>query len=318
MDLGGTHLAAPGYVNLDKFVGKSGALVEGQTYDISIELSQPEARSASFSFDIYSREPADVAAAAAKVARADVIVMVSGINSDVEGEGHDRSTIELPEVQQELLAALDATGKPVVVVNVSGGAIGFGEVESEYDALIQAWYGGQACGIAVADVLFGDYNPAGRLPVTFYKGTEQLPDFQDYSMQNRTYRYFQGEPLYAFGYGLSYTTFSYGEAKVSGGARSMTLTVPVTNTGAIDGEEVVQVYVKSMFDADAPIKSLKGFKRVKIGAGETATVKVQLSDGAFDFYDESIDELSLAHGRYRILYGGSSRDCDLQSLEVEI
>ena len=293
-------------------------VVEGQTYDISIELSQPEARSASFSFDIYSREPADVAAAAAKVARADVIVMVSGISSDVEGEGHDRSAIELPEVQQELLAALDATGKPVVVVNVSGGAIGFGNVESKYDALIQAWYGGQACGIAVADVLFGDYNPAGRLPVTFYAGTEQLPDFQDYSMQNRTYRYFQGEPLYAFGYGLSYTTFSYGEAKVSGGAKSMTLSVPVTNTGAIDGEEVVQVYVKSLFDADAPIKSLKGFKRVKIGAGQTSTVKVELSDGAFDFYDESVDELNFRPGRYRILYGGSSRDCDLKSLEIEI
>jgi beta-glucosidase len=244
--------------------------------------------------------------------------MVSGISSDVEGEGHDRSAIELPEIQQQLLAALDATGKPVVVINVSGGAIGFGNVESMYDGLIQAWYGGQACGIAAADVLFGNYNPAGRLPVTFYTGTEQLPDFQDYSMQNRTYRYFQGEPLYAFGYGLSYTGFSYGDAKVSGGAKNMTLTVPVTNTGSLDGDEVVQVYVKSLDDPDAPIKALKGFKRVNIGAGQTATVKVALSDGAFDFYDESLDELGLRHGKYQLLYGGSSRDCDLKAVEVEI
>ncbi|MBR6211725.1 MAG: glycoside hydrolase family 3 C-terminal domain-containing protein [Bacteroidales bacterium] len=293
-------------------------VVEGQTYEISLDLSQPEARSASFSFDIYSRKPADVAAVAERVKGADVIVMVSGISSDVEGEGHDRSSIELPEIQQELLTALDGTGKPVVVVNVSGGAIGFGNVESKYDALIQAWYGGQACGIAVADVLFGNYNPAGRLPVTFYAGTEQLPDFQDYSMDNRTYRYFRGEPLYAFGYGLSYTDFSYGEAKVSGGHKDMTLSVPVTNTGGRDGEEVVQVYVKSLTNPDAPIKSLKGFKRVRIGAGQTATVKVALSDGAFDYYDEGLDELSFRPGRYRLLYGGSSRDCDLKSIDIEI
>ncbi|MBP5691157.1 MAG: glycoside hydrolase family 3 C-terminal domain-containing protein, partial [Bacteroidaceae bacterium] len=219
---------------------------KGKTYDISIELSQPEARSASFSFDIYSRGPVDFAKVIDRISAADVIVMVSGISSDIEGEGHDRSSIELPEVQQQLLAELDATGKPVVLVNVSGSAIGFGNVESKYDALIQAWYGGQACGQAVGDVLFGNYNPAGRLPVTFYASTDQLPDFQDYSMNNRTYRYFKGQPLYAFGYGLSYTTFSYGDAKTAGKAQNMTLTVPVTNTGKLDGDEVIQVYVKSL------------------------------------------------------------------------
>ena len=221
-------------------------------------------------------------------------------------------------MQQELLAALDATGKPVVVINVSGSAIGFGSVENMYDGLIQAWYGGQACGIAAADVLFGDYNPAGRLPVTFYASTEQLPDFQDYSMDNRTYRYFKGEPLYAFGYGLSYTTFGYGEASVKGKATAMTLTVPVTNTGDIDGEEVVQVYVKSLDNADAPIKSLKGFSRVKIAAGQTVNVTVKLGPEAFEFYDESIDELSVKPGSYQLLYGGSSRDCDLKAVDVNI
>ena len=291
---------------------------KGKTYEISIELSQPEARSASFSFDIYSRGPVDFDKVFDKVSKADVIVMVSGISSDIEGEGHDRSSIELPEVQQELLAKLDATGKPVILVNVSGSAIGFGNVEDKYDALLQAWYGGQACGEAVADVLFGDYNPAGRLPVTFYASTDQLPDFQDYSMQNRTYRYFKGEPLYAFGYGLSYTTFSYGDAKTAGKAKNMTVTVPVTNTGKIDGDEVIQVYVKSLDDAGAPIKSLAGFARVNIAAGETKTVTIDLNKDAFSAYDEATDGLKFRPGNYRILYGGSSLDSDLKSLDIKL
>lgn len=291
---------------------------QGKTYRIEIELSQPEARSASFSFDIYSRGPVNFAPVVEKVSKADVIVMVSGISSDIEGEGHDRSTIELPEIQQQLLAEMDATGKPVILVNVSGSAMGFGNVEHQYDALIQAWYGGQACGQAVADVLFGDYNPGGRLPVTFYASTEQLPDFEDYSMQNRTYRYFQGEPLYAFGYGLSYTSFNYGTAKTQGKPQSMTLTVPVTNSGKIDGDEVVQVYVKALDDAGAPIKSLAGFKRVNIAAGQTVNVKVELNKDAFSFYNEDIDEISFRPGRYRILYGSSSLDSDLQSLEITL
>ena len=293
-------------------------VVEGETYNVEIELSQPEAKSSSFSFDLFSRRPVDFAKVAENVKDADVIVMVSGISSDIEGEGHDRTDIELPEVQRELLSAMDGLGKPVVVVNVSGSAIAFGSVESKYDALVQAWYGGQACGDAVADVIFGDYNPAGRLPVTFYASTDQLPDFQDYSMANRTYRYFKGEPLYAFGYGLSYTTFSYGEGKVSGKATSMKLTVPVTNTGSLDGDEVVQVYVKALDDSDAPIKSLKGFKRVSIPAGQTVPVTVELGKEAFEFYDASIDELSVRPGRYQLLYGSSSRDCDLKAVDVQI
>ncbi len=291
---------------------------KGKSYDIQIELSQPEARSASFSFDLYSRLPVDLEGVATRVKDADVIVMVSGISSNEEGEGHDRTYIELPEIQQQLLAAMDATGKPVVLVNVSGSAIAFGGVEDKYDALVQAWYGGQACGLAVADVLFGDYNPAGRLPVTFYASTEQLPDFNDYSMENRTYRYFKGEPLYPFGYGLSYTSFSYGDAQVSGKPAAMKLTVPVTNTGSRDGDEVVQVYVKALDDPGAPIKSLKGFARVNIPAGQTAQVSVQLGSEAFEFYDEAIDELSIKPGRYQLLYGGSSKDSDLKSIEVTI
>ncbi len=306
------------------FGGRGGAasttfkVEEGKTYNIYIDLVQPEARSASFSFDIYSRGPVDFPKVIDRISKADVIVMVSGISSDIEGEGHDRSEIELPEIQQQLLADLDATGKPIVLVNVSGSAMGFGNVESKYDALIQAWYGGQATGEAVADVLFGDYNPAGRLPVTFYASTDQLPDFQDYTMQNRTYRYFKGEPLYAFGYGLSYTSFSYGNAKTSGKAQSMTVTVPVTNTGKIDGDEVIQVYVKALDDAGAPIKSLAGFARVFIPAGKTKSVKIQLNKDAFSFYDEATDGLKFKSGRYRILYGGSSLDKDLKSIDIKL
>ena len=306
------------------FGGRGGAasttfkVEEGKTYNIYIDLVQPEARSASFSFDIYSRGPVDFPKVIDRISKADVIVMVSGISSDIEGEGHDRSEIELPEIQQQLLADLDATGKPIVLVNVSGSAMGFGNVESKYDALLQAWYGGQATGEAVADVLFGDYNPAGRLPVTFYASTDQLPDFQDYTMQNRTYRYFKGKPLYAFGYGLSYTTFSYGNAKTAGKPQAMTLTVPVTNSGKIDGDEVVQVYVKALDDAGAPIKSLAGFARVNIPAGKTKTVKIELNKDAFSFYDEATDGLKFRPGRYRILYGGSSLDSDLKSLEINL
>ena len=297
-------------------------VVEGETYDISIELSQPEARSASFSFDLYSRHEADFGPVIENIKDADVIVMVSGISSDVEGEGHDRSYIELPDVQQELLAALDATGKPVILINVSGSAIAFGNVESMYDGLIQAWYGGQACGIAAADVLFGDYNPAGRLPVTFYASTDQLPDFQDYNMDNRTYRYFTGDPLYSFGYGLSYTKFEFGKAKLSAksikAGESVEISIPVANKGAMAGAEVVQVYVKSLTNPNAPIKSLKAFSRVEINAGGKTTVKLKLAPDAFAYYKAEADDLAIFAGKYQIMYGNSSRDSDLQVIDFEV
>ena len=262
-----------------------------------------------------------------QIADADVIIAVTGLTAKLEGEElnidcegfyrGDRTAIELPEVQQNLVRAARQTGKPVVVVNCSGSAIAFGPIEKEYDALVQAWYGGQAAGLAVADVLFGDYNPAGRLPVTFYESTSQLPsDLEDYNMEGKTYRYFRGTPLYAFGYGLSYTTFEYGEAKVKGSKHKVT--VPVTNTGSIDGDEVVQIYIKALDKPDAPIKSLKGFKRVNVPAGKTVSVTIELGDQAFEFYNPEVDGLSVAKGRYKILYGGSSRDEDLKSIDITI
>lgn len=269
----------------------------------------------------------DFSAMKKEIADADIIIAVTGLTAKLEGEemdvdyegffGGDRTAIELPAVQQNLVKAARETGKPVVVVNCSGSAIAFGPIEKDYDALIQAWYGGQAAGLAVADVLFGDYNPAGRLPVTFYASTSQLPaDFEDYNMEGKTYRYFRGTPLYAFGYGLSYTTFKYGDAKVNGSSHKVT--IPVTNAGSVGGDEVVQVYVKALGNPEAPIKSLKGFKRVNVPAGKTVEVTIELGDGAFEYYDASVDGLSVKSGRYKILYGGSSRDEDLKSLDITI
>ncbi|MCQ2074966.1 MAG: glycoside hydrolase family 3 C-terminal domain-containing protein [Bacteroidaceae bacterium] len=308
-------------------------VVEGQSYDIQLDFTKGETGSAYLSFEMTDRKEPDFAKIAENVRDADVIIMVSGISARLEGEemrvsydgfaGGDRTKIELPAVQLDLLKAMHETGKPVVLVNCSGSAIGFGDVEDQYDALLQAWYGGQAGGLAVADVLFGDYNPAGRLPVTFYKSTDQLPDIEDYNMADGfTYRYFKGEPLYAFGYGLSYTTFNYGDATISKNSMKkngkVDITIPVTNTGSRDGDEVVQVYVKSLDIAEAPIKSLKGFQRVNIAAGQTADVTITLTSKAFEYYDETIDELSPMSGKYQILYGSSSRDVDLKSIDFEV
>ncbi|MBR3658478.1 MAG: glycoside hydrolase family 3 C-terminal domain-containing protein, partial [Bacteroidaceae bacterium] len=305
-------------------------VVKGRTYNIELQYTKGESGSVYLTFELSQRKLAEFNSVAQKVKDADVIIMVSGISARLEGEemrvnyegfsGGDRTKIELPNVQLKLLEAMYKTCKPVILVNCSGSAIGFGAVENQYQALLQAWYGGQAGGLAVADVLFGDYNPAGRLPVTFYKSTDQLPEnVEDYNMDDGfTYRYFKGEPLYAFGYGLSYTTFSYGEATLSkksikaGG--TVDITVPVTNTGKLDGDEVVQIYIKSLDNPAAPIKSLKGFKRVNIPAGQTAQVKITLEPKAFEYYDEKIDELSAMPGRYQILYGPSSLDKDLKSL----
>ena len=294
----------------------------GQTYDFVIEYTQGAGQFAMLNAEFCERRLAEFSDLAEQVKDAEAIVIVGGISASYEGEGGDRSQIALPVVQQRLLTAMHATGKPVIFVSCSGSAIAFGNVEDQYDALLQAWYGGQAGAAGLADVLFGDYNPSAKLPVTFYASDDQLPDFLDYNMEGRTYRYFRGEPLYAFGYGLSYTTFEYGQGKLSkasiAAGKTVDVTIPVSNTGSVAGEEIVQVYVKALDNPDAPIKSLKGFKKVSIAPGATTNVKITLEPGAFEYYDESIDELSVRPGKYQILYGSSSRDCDLQALDFEV
>ena len=258
---------------------KSFPVEAGKTYDVTIEYKHDNGQFAMLRGDICERKLVDFTNLANEVKQADAIIIIGGISARMEGEGGDKQDIELPKVQQMLVTAMHQTGRPVVFVNCSGSAIAFGSVDGRYDALLQAWYPGQGGAKALAEVLFGDYNPGGKLPVTFYRSNSDLPDFLDYSMKNRTYRYFTGIPQYAFGYGLSYTTFSVGKAKVKslkGKAPKVTLTVPVKNTGKREGSETVQVYVKRLNDAGAPIKALKGFQKVNLKAGETQNAIVTL------------------------------------------
>ena len=301
---------------------KSFPVEEGKDYDVVIEYRRGNGQFAMLRGDICERKLVDFTDLSNVARQADAIVIIGGISARMEGEGGDKQTIELPKVQQMLVKAMHATGKPVVFVNCSGSAIAFGSVEGQYDALLQAWYPGQGGAKALAEVLFGDYNPGGKLPVTFYRSNDDLPDFMDYSMKNRTYRYFTGVPQYAFGYGLSYTTFNVGQGKLS--AKSMkkngkvTLAVPVTNTGNREGPETVQVYVKRLNDTGAPIKALKGFQKMSLKAGETKQVEITLDGEAFEYYEEMIDELAVKLGKYQILYGTSSRDEDLQSFDFTV
>ncbi len=294
-------------------------VVEGETYDVMIEYRRGTDHFATFKADICERKPVEFETLAKDVADADVIIVIGGISAQMEGEGGDKSTIELPAVQQELIRAMHATGKPVVLVNCSGSCMAFGCLEDQYDALIQAWYPGQGGSQALAEVIFGDHNPGGKLPITFYASNDDLPDFLDYSMENRTYRYFRGTPLYAFGYGLSYTTFEVGKAKISKKSMktdgSVTITVPVTNSGDREGTETVQVYVKALDYAEASIKDLKGFAKVSLKPGETTKAEIVLDGESFQYYDPSIDELSTKSGRYQILYGTSSLDKDLKAID---
>jgi beta-glucosidase len=186
---------------------------------------------------------------------------------------------------------------------------------------VQAWYGGESGGQAVADVLFGDYNPAGKLPVTFYKDTTQLADFENYSLRGRTYR-FMNDPLFPFGFGLSYTTFSPGTAQLSktniSNKDSITISIPITNTGKRNGTEIVQVYVRKLGDTDGPLKTLKGFKRIDVPAGKTAKAVITLTPAAFEFYDTNYGKMTVAAGEYEVLYGNSSAEKDLQVVKISI
>jgi beta-glucosidase len=222
---------------------------------------------------------------------ADVIVFVGGISPSLEGEempvkvegfsGGDRTSIALPKVQTEFMKTLQATGKPVIFVMMTGSALSVEWEDAHLPAILNAWYGGQSIGTAVADVLFGDYNPAGRLPVTFYRSVDQLPAFTDYNMEGRTYRYFKGDPLYPFGYGLSYTRFRYTNLKTVPSVnigQALDVSVDVANTGDREGDEVVELYLKHPDAAGrTPIHALDGFDRIHLKAGEKKTVHFTLS-----------------------------------------
>ncbi len=259
--------------------------------------------------------------AIAAAGKADVIVFCGGISASLEGEEMpleidgfthgDRTHIDLPKVQEDLLKELQKTGKPIVYVNFSGSAIALNWENENLPAVIQAFYPGEATGTALARLLFGEFNPSGRLPVTFYKSVNDLPDFKDYRMQGRTYRYFKGEPLWEFGYGLSYSAYSYKNLQLPESAKAgseIKISVDVTNTGNMDGEEVVQVYVT---DKDAtvpvPVRSLAGFKRVVLKAGETKKVEIVLKPESFSLIDQNYNRI-IEPGKFVVSAGGQQPD----------
>ena len=283
------------------------------------------------------------------VKKSDVAVLFMGLSPRLEGEelnidvkgfkGGDRTTLDLPEIQENLLKKIHAVGKPVILVLINGSALSINWADENIPAIVEAWYGGQAAGDAIADVLFGDYNPAGRLPVTFYKSVDQLPDFKDYNMRSgnytyvngnasmsaqngakgRTYRYFEGDVLYPFGYGLSYTTFQYGNLRLSKekicAGDSVKLSVDVKNTGKLSGEEVVQLYnLGNIFNSSGAIKTLKGFKRIYLKPGQIKTVNFIVNSNTLEEFREK--ESSVEKGEYRLMVGPSSENSNCKEIKL--
>jgi len=298
---------------------------KGQKYQIEVRFQTVKTWGASMKIDVARELPIDYNEAIAQLKGIDKVIFCGGIAPSLEGEempvniegfkGGDRTSIELPKVQRDFLKALKDAGKQVIFVNCSGSAIALLPETETCDAIVQAWYAGQEGGTAVADVLFGDYNPGGKLPVTFYKSTDQLPDYEDYSMKGRTYRYFN-DALFPFGFGLSYTTYEVGEASIKGEGGNYELTIPVSNTGKQNGTEIVQFYIRNLADAEGPSKSLRAFKRVDVQAGQTATATLTLSPKSFEFWDAETNTMRIKSGKYEILYGSSSLDKDLKKLTV--
>lgn len=304
----------------------------GKEYKIEVRYRQLNNWEASLTLNFGKEVPVTYDALVNKVKDAEVVVFVGGISPRLEGEempvhlpgfnGGDRTDIELPAVQRNCIAALKKAGKRVVFVNCSGSAIAMVPETENCEAILQAWYAGQSGGQAIADVLFGDYNPSGHLPVTFYKNMQQLPDFSDYAMKGRTYRYLNAEPLFPFGFGLCYTSFNIGTAKVSKSVitknEKIQLTVPVANTGKRDGVETVQLYIRKLGDKDGPIKTLRAFKRVPVGYGKTELVNFDLPAKTFETFDAENAMVQVTPGDYELLYGTSSANSDLKPIKITI
>lgn len=294
----------------------------GKEYKIEVRFQFVKTWGANLKINVAKELPIDYNAVINRLKGIDKVVFVGGISAGLEGEempvnidgfkGGDRTHIELPKVQRDFIKALKEAGKTVIFVNCSGSAIALKPETENCDAIVQAWYAGQEGGTAIADVLFGDYNPCGKLPVTFYKSSEQLPDYESYSMRGRTYRYFN-DPLFAFGYGMSYTQFEIGKAEVKPDGDGFVITVPVSNKGQRSGTEIVQVYLRDLSDNEGPLKSLRGFKRVDVMPGTTVMAEIKLPREAFEFFDASTNTMRIKPGRYEMMYGNSSLDSCLKT-----
>jgi beta-glucosidase len=292
-------------------------LEKGRKVEIKVNysLGSGEPKLAQLIWSKYDTTPSAEAVEAAK--NSDVVVAVLGITSELEGEempvdeegfkGGDRTSLDLPKPEQELLEAVSATGKPVVLVLANGSALSVNWAQQNANAILESWYAGEEGGAAIAETLSGKNNPAGRLPVTFYTGVDQLPPFEDYSMNARTYRYFKGTPLYPFGYGLSYTTFSYSgltlpKNPIKAGD-PLVIEVTVTNTGKVDGDEVTQVYLSFPNVAGAPLRALRAFKRIHLTPGEAQKVRFELKERDLSMVSDA-GEPMIAEGHYSISVGG--------------
>ena len=303
---------------------------KGKSYNIEVRFSHVPTYNANLAINIAKEYPIDYQTIINQLKGINKVIFVGGISPALEGEempvdidgfkGGDRTHIELPKVQRDFLKALKDAGKTIIFVNCSGSCIALEPEIKTCDAIVQAWYPGQEGGTAVADVLFGDYTPSGKLPVTFYKNSNQLPDYEDYSMKGRTYRYFT-DALFPFGYGLSYTNFEITKAGVEKNGTNptdWTLTTEVANTGKRDGAEVVQVYIRNLQDADGPLKTLRGFERINVKAGGTATATIQLNKQSFEFWDAESNTMRVKPGKYEILVGTSSDEKNARELMITI
>ena len=299
----------------------------GKQYNIVIEYVQ-ETGMAIMQFDIRRNYTPTREQLLAQIGNAKTVVFVGGISPRVEGEqmrvsdpgfkGGDRTSIELPQVQRDMLRLLHDAGKRVVFVNCSGGAVALTPETETCDAILQWWYGGEQGGQALAEVLTGRVNPSGKLPVTFYKDDSQLPDFLDYRMCNRTYRYFQGEPLFPFGHGLSYTTFTLSSPAYSVHEGSAVVTCNVKNTGRREGTETVQVYLRRPADTDGPLKTLRAYQRVTLKPGQSSTVSIDLPRERFETWDAATNTMRVLPGQYELMVGTSSADKDLQKVLIDL
>lgn len=297
-------------------------LEKGKTYDFKIEAE--DSKGDAQLFLEWARPANQLWDQALEMAKdADAVIFVMGLTPRLEGEemavdldgfrGGDRTDIKLPDAQMNLMKEIHAFGKPTVLVLLNGSALALPWAKDHIPSIVEGWYGGQAGGEAIADVLFGDYNPAGRLPVTFYNSVEDLPPFEEYVMANRTYRYFEGDPQYPFGHGLSFTSFSYGELKVSNYSLtkldSVKVSVEIKNTGEFDGDEVVQLYVSFPGSkVKRPIKDLRGFRRIHLKKGESKHIEFLVYAKDLRYWDPDKDKWIFEAGPVEILVGSSSED----------
>ncbi|PJJ07645.1 beta-glucosidase [Flavobacterium sp. 1] len=303
----------------------------GKKYKIEVLYAQSNNWQANLEFDFGKGFDVDFSRLIQKLKGIDTVIFVGGLSTLLEGEempvsypgfkDGDRTNIELPAVQRKCLKELKEAGKKVIFVNCSGSAIALTPETASCDAILQAWYPGESGGQAVADVLFGDYNPSGKLPVSFYKNSEILGDFEDYSMKGRTYRY-TTDVLFPFGFGLSYSKFTIGLGELSKtnikSDENTQLSFTVDNVSKRDGTEIVQVYVRKLNDSDGPLKTLKAFNRINLKAGEKQNITIDLPASSFEFYDSTTKRMNVASGEYEVYYGNSSDAKDLKMTKVFI